>query len=181
MMYPIPVHISTRNLPRCGGYDINQAGKSRRFPPHSRNLVSVRVSNSSDNTEPFSPIQSINFEHSAQSLQTVKGIKLICLNNRSLLPKLEEIRLLVAEIKLHVIGLVETWLSDSIDNQELAIPSYRLYRKDRNRAGGGVAVYVREWDTVDHRTLHTDSMDKLESVWLMIQLPSTRPLIIGCV
>ena len=87
--------------------------------------------------------------------------------------------LLVANTKPHLIGLVETWLSDSIDTQELEIHNYKLYRKDRDRYGGGVAVFVR--DTVNHKILLTDSMDKVESIWLEIQLPSTRPLIISYV
>ena len=106
-------------------------------------------------------------------------MKLICFNVRSFLPKLEEMRLLVANTKPHLIGLVETWLSDSIDTQELEIHNYKFYRKDRDRYGGGVAVFVR--DTVNHKILLTDSMDKVESIWLEIQLPSTRPLIISYV
>ena len=106
-------------------------------------------------------------------------MKLICFNVRSFLPKLEEMRLLVANTKPHLIGLVETWLSDSIDTQELEIHNYKFYRKDRDCYGGGVAVFVR--DTVNHKILLTDSMDKVESIWLEIQLPSTRPLIISYV
>ena len=106
-------------------------------------------------------------------------MKLICFNVRSLFPKLEEIRSLAVDTKPHLIGLVETWLNDSIDTQELEIPNYKLYRKDWNRFGGGVAVFVR--DTVDHKILLTDSMNKVESIWLEIKLPSTRPLIISYV
>lgn len=38
--------------------------------------------------------------------------------------------------------LVETWLSTDIFDSELFIPNYTIIRHDRNRHGGGVALYV---------------------------------------
>ena len=40
--------------------------------------------------------------------------------------------------------LNETWLDDSFLDSEQAIPGYNLIRQDRNRFGGGLAVYVDE-------------------------------------
>ena len=39
-------------------------------------------------------------------------------------------------------GLSETWLDGSLLDAELEVPGFSLYRKDRNRRGGGVMVYV---------------------------------------
>ena len=62
--------------------------------------------------------------NSLNSLKTVKGLKIKCLNIRSILPKLDEIKLLVNDTKPHFLGLAETWLDDSITmevgNVELA-------------------------------------------------------------
>jgi len=43
-----------------------------------------------------------------------------------------------------VIALTETWLDSSIPSYEVELPSYRLYRRDRSRHGGGVVMYVHE-------------------------------------
>ena len=41
-----------------------------------------------------------------------------------------------------MICICETWLSQDISNSEIALPGYTLFRKDRSRHGGGVAIYV---------------------------------------
>ena len=42
-----------------------------------------------------------------------------------------------------VLGLTETWCDDSILVEEISIPEYICVRKDRNREGGGVWMYIR--------------------------------------
>ena len=37
----------------------------------------------------------------------------------------------------------ESWLSDDIPDHELAIDGYSLFRHDRNRHGGGIAMYIK--------------------------------------
>ena len=42
------------------------------------------------------------------------------------------------------IGLTETWLSEDIENAEIQIEDYSIYRADRGyRSRGGVAAYFR--------------------------------------
>ena len=50
--------------------------------------------------------------------------------------------LVYMSVKPHVIGIVETWLDESIQESELSIENYNLVRLDRNRHGGGVLIYV---------------------------------------
>ena len=64
-------------------------------------------------------------------------------NCRSLLPKLDELVALCEANQPDVVCLVETWLSADVLNSEVAIHDYCLIRLDRNRHGGGVAIYVR--------------------------------------
>ena len=40
--------------------------------------------------------------------------------------------------------IVETWLDDSVFDNELTISNYCLVRLDRNRHGGGVLLYIRD-------------------------------------
>ena len=51
---------------------------------------------------------------------------------------------LIASImyKPDVICIVETWLDKSIADCEIAIPNYTSTRLDRDRHGGGIAIYV---------------------------------------
>ena len=41
-----------------------------------------------------------------------------------------------------LICIVETWLDDSILDNDISLPNYQLFRLDRKRYGGGIAVYV---------------------------------------
>ena len=67
------------------------------------------------------------------------------LNARSLLPKIDELRL-IADIRFPtIICLTETWLNDSVESSLICIRGYQVSRADRCfRRGGGAAVYVRD-------------------------------------
>ena len=58
--------------------------------------------------------------------------------------KLDEVRLLINERNLDIIALNETWLDESLSNDLLHIENFDLYRNDRNRHGGGVALYIKK-------------------------------------
>ena len=42
-----------------------------------------------------------------------------------------------------IVCITETWLDNSISDNELTIPGYCIIRLDRNRHGGGVLMYIR--------------------------------------
>ena len=67
-----------------------------------------------------------------------RGLHFIHLNINSILPKIDELRL-IAKKKSNaaVIGLTET--DQSIQNGKIEIEEYTLERSDRNRRGGRVA------------------------------------------
>ena len=66
-------------------------------------------------------------------------------NARSILPKYDELCVAVDVHKPDVICIVETWLSADILDSEIKLTGYQLHRKDRNRHGGGVLIYVRDY------------------------------------
>ena len=47
------------------------------------------------------------------------------------------------DLNPHVVCIVETWLDNSVLDNELTISNYFLVRLDRNRHGGGVLLYIR--------------------------------------
>jgi hypothetical protein len=63
---------------------------------------------------------------------------------RSILPKSDELRILVEDNNPDVICITESWLSQETCNAEISIPGFLLYRHDRDRHGGGILMYVKE-------------------------------------
>ena len=62
------------------------------------------------------------------------------------LTKMEELCTEVQEIDPDIIAVSESWANDSIDDSELSVEGYTLFRKDRvlDIKGGGVLLYVKE-------------------------------------
>lgn len=73
-----------------------------------------------------------------------KGLVLAHLNICSLRNKVHEITRICSLNNIHILALSETHLDNTFDFSELAVAGYRLYRRDRDRYGGGVAFYVQK-------------------------------------
>jgi exonuclease III len=84
---------------------------------------------------------------------------------------LDEIRLIVLESDPDVLGISETWINDDIDNSEINIPNYNLYRCDRRDGYGGVALYVNNRVEVNAICITQPDNSKVETVWINISLP----------
>lgn len=100
-----------------------------------------------------------------------KGLHFLHLNVRSLLLKIEEIRELVKHLKVGVICFTESWLDDTVSDEEIAINNYNIVRKDRSRKGGGVCVYVHFNVAFNIRE---DLASDLEIVSMDICLPKNK-------
>ena len=66
-----------------------------------------------------------------------RGLKVCHLNMRSLLPKIDSLRLFVSKNPFDVIALSETWLKPSTTDAEIDIPNYSMTRNDRTDQTGG--------------------------------------------
>ena len=51
--------------------------------------------------------------------------------------------MIASEGNIGVICVSETWLDSTVTDTEIEIPNYAVVRKDRNRQGGGVCVFIR--------------------------------------
>ena len=71
------------------------------------------------------------------------NVNLLYFNVRSLLPKIDYLRIICSLYSPDIVCIVETWLDDSILDSEISIQGYSLCRLDRNRHGGGVLMYVK--------------------------------------
>ncbi len=118
-----------------------------------------------------------------RSLDSIKGLKIAHLNISTLLGegncKIDNLRLFVQNNHFHIICINETRLSDKISSEEVHIAGYSIVRHDRNRKGGGSAIYVSDdLDFIHRSELHSDLV---ESTWVEINLKNSRSIIIGSI
>ena len=62
--------------------------------------------------------------------------------------KMDELLVILEDIKPDIIGLTETWAFEEIQDSELHLDGYNMFRQNRtdtkNGRGGGVLLYVNE-------------------------------------
>ena len=69
---------------------------------------------------------------------------LMLTNAMSLAPKIDEVRSVILDSNLDLACITETWLKDTVNDNAIHIPGYKLVRKDRTFAShGGICVYIR--------------------------------------
>ena len=105
-----------------------------------------------------------------------RGMHFTHININSILPKIDELRMMASETKCVLISLSETKLDETIQDEEIKIQGYNLIRNDRNRNGGGVACYVR--DDINFN-IRDELVDEMESIFFDILLPKSKPILIG--
>ena len=80
-----------------------------------------------------------------------KGLNVVHLNVCSLTSKLDELKNIILSNSnlIHFFGISESWLHGSINDSDIQIPGYDVFRNDRNHgnssklSGGGVAAFVK--------------------------------------
>lgn len=105
----------------------------------------------------------------------VKGLKIYHLNIHSLRKKMDELRLFCNEYKPCVLCLNVTWLDENISDEELRLTDYNIIRRDRDRLGGGVAVYI-----MDHLKLNTENSSNIEALWFELIPPVVHQMSAKC-
>ena len=55
-----------------------------------------------------------------------------------------EFMIVVGDPSYHILGVAETRLGPTVDDNLFNIPGYSIIYQDRNTGGGGVAIYVRD-------------------------------------
>ena len=113
-----------------------------------------------------------------------KSLSYCYLNARSLLARSEDgltrfdhlLNFACLDNSYDCIIITETHLDDTINSQEINIAGYQLYRKDRTRFGGGVAIYAKD----DLATLEILELHKpgIESIYIRV-LRCNIPCILG--
>ena len=104
-----------------------------------------------------------------------KGLHFLHANTRSLLPKISEICLLLSRTKASVFAVSETWIDSSIGDGEIALPGFNVVRQDRDRTGGGVALYIR--DSISFNPRPDLAVNGMEVIWVELLLPRTKGIL----
>ena len=72
------------------------------------------------------------------------NLKAACFNARSLVNKSASLEVDVYSKNFDIISITETHLDETVNSAELFLSNFRVYRRDRNRRGGGVLVAVSD-------------------------------------
>lgn len=124
-------------------------------------------------------LNNLVFTEEQISVFASNGLHCFHLNIRSLLPKITEVRELARKIKASILCLSETWLDFYITDSEVEIENFVIIRKDRNRQGGGVCIFVKS--DIDFNIRQDLVNVNLEAVWIDILLPKSKPILCGVV
>lgn len=81
---------------------------------------------------------------SQSRLPSNNSMSILYFNARSVVPKHDELCMVVKVNNPDIVCIVETWLSADILDIEIVLLGYQVHRLDRNRHGGGVLIYVRD-------------------------------------
>ena len=114
-----------------------------------------------------------------------KGIKIGLLNINRLLPHVHQLSTTVKTLKLQIMCVVETWLTNNIQTDEITIEDYNTLRLDRSKdnsnkqCGGGCAIYIESHIPYKPRLDLQDPT--LELLWCEICIPNMSPFLVGCI
>ena len=117
-------------------------------------------------------------------VKRISALSFCYLNARSLLarssdgrPRFDHLHnYAVVENSFDIILITETHLDQTIDSIEINISGYQLFRNDRNRNGGGVAIYCR--DELAPVELLDLQNSEIESLYIKV-LECNMPCILG--
>ena len=96
----------------------------------------------SGNVQP-NPGPELQCTQTPADFKSKSGLKFVHLNVRSLVPKMDMVRIWVKSTNADILIISETWLTKSITDESINIAGYNVFRTDRPKKGGGVAIFVK--------------------------------------
>ena len=110
---------------------------------------------------------------SSQLHTDTHSLSCVCLNGRSIVSKRFDFLAYICAHRFDVVAVTETFLDDSVHDSHITPPGYSVFRRDRNRHGGGVALLVRDCLNAFHRQ---DLEAECELVWAELPTRDTSVL-----
>ena len=105
---------------------------------------------------------------------SIQGLSILYTNARSIVNKIQELKLLAHNSQPHIIAITESWTHPNIANSYLHIPNYYIAaRHDRNDTqngrGGGILIYVHD----QLKSVETTSQSPFNQ-YASLQIPLTQ-------
>ena len=109
-----------------------------------------------------------------------KNFNVVHINAQSIPAHYPDMLLAFDNKNIHAVLVSETWFSPCLLSTSFSLPGFQLFRNDRiNRAGGGVAIYVRSSIpcSVVNISPPTSSSDTAQHMFLELTLSHTKVLL----
>ena len=107
----------------------------------------------------------------------MRGFKIDHLNIRSLVKNIDQLRIYLSNQKYNILSINKTMLDSTISNYEINISGYDIVRKDRNRNGGGVALYIR--NVIDYKIRNDLMNENLETIMIEVCPPKAKSFFVN--
>ena len=125
---------------------------------------------------------------SFEELNELKGVKLVHLNVRSLVKKIDQIRLMLADTQIDMFTFSETWLKLYVHSNNINIKGFKTFRLDREtrnkkgskKRGGGLITYVNEKhaSSCENLTELDKSDGNIEAQWVYFHRPHCKDVVV---
>ena len=106
-----------------------------------------------------------------------RGLHFIHLNISSLLSKIEEVCYIAKSLNPVVIGNCKSKIDASVLDPEISMYNCKILRSDRNKQGGGVVCYVRNYLSYNTLNFHCE----VESIFFETLLPISKAITVGTI
>ncbi len=105
-----------------------------------------------------------------------KGLIIAHVNICSIRNQVYDLNNLVLANSIHIFAVSDTHLDSSIQNSELLVNGFSFFRRDRNKHGGGVAIFVQSHLPVKERS---DFMLNDVALWFQVHLHHLKPVLVS--
>ena len=83
---------------------------------------------------------------------------------------MDEVKVLFIDNNPDIFAVTETFLDPNVADFEIDINDYIVYRHDRNRHGGGVALYIK--NSIPHNIIKITNSN-IETIWVEVKMEKT--------
>ena len=127
-----------------------------------------------------------NIQNTLEEISQKKGFKLVHLNIRSIVKKIDQLRLLMQGTKVDIFTISETWLKEHLETGLFDIDGFEIFRQDRetrlskSKRGGGLITYVSTALASSCEPLVDldESNENIEAQWTYIHRPDCKNVIV---
>ena len=127
-----------------------------------------------------------------------KGVKILHWNVRSIIRKIDQVRMLLANSTIDVVMISESWLKPHLHSGLVSIDGFQVFRQDRvskmsecksktksksklSKRGGGLLTFVNVKHSSFCEPLEDlcTSNENIEAQWILIHRPNCKNVVIG--